>query len=75
MMTLFNDSSLFKSGKRKTGLDKLEDATLLLIESFFTKEEAGRIYRKLLKETAWKKSQITVYDGNRRCRCKQLRKL
>jgi hypothetical protein len=75
MMALFNDTSLFNSAKRKTGLDTLEDATLPLIESFFTKEEAGRIYTKLLKETAWKKSQITIYDANRGCRRKQLRKL
>ena len=60
-MALFNDTSLFTSGQRKTELYELEDATLILIESFFTKEEADSMYEKLLKETAWKKSQITLY--------------
>ena len=60
-MTLFNDTSLFTSGERKTELYELEDATLILIESFFTKEEADSMYEKLLKETAWKKSQIILY--------------
>ena len=60
-MTLFNDTSLFTSGPRKTELFELEDATLIYIESFFTKGEADSMYEKLLKETAWKKSQITLY--------------
>ena len=60
-MTLFNDTSLFTSGQRKTELYELEDATLILIESFFTKEESDSMYEKLLKEIAWKKSQISIY--------------
>jgi len=60
-MSLFNDTSLFTSGKRKRVVYEPEDATLILIESFFTKDEADSMYEKLLKDTKWKKSKITIY--------------
>ena len=43
-MTLFNDTSLFTSGMRKTELFELEDASLIHIESFLLerKQTEGR---------------------------------
>ncbi|MGI8580867.1 MAG: hypothetical protein ACR2KX_01635, partial [Chitinophagaceae bacterium] len=60
-MTLFNNTSLFTSGQPKKEMFEPEDASLALIESFFTKEESDRLYENLLKETKWKTSQITIY--------------
>jgi alkylated DNA repair dioxygenase AlkB len=60
-MTLFSDTSLFSSGEPKTVLYEVEDATLKLYESFFTKKESDTFYENLLKQTAWKESQIVVY--------------
>ncbi|MEJ7671688.1 MAG: alpha-ketoglutarate-dependent dioxygenase AlkB [Chitinophagaceae bacterium] len=60
-MTLFSDTSIFTSGQPKKEKYEPEDASLVLIESFFTKEEADRLYENLLKATEWKTSQITIY--------------
>jgi alkylated DNA repair dioxygenase AlkB len=60
-MTLFNDTCLFTSGQPKKETYEPEDASLVLIESFFSKEEADRLCENLLKETEWKTSQITIY--------------
>ena len=60
-MSLFNDTSLFTQGERKKEIYEPQDASLVLIESFFTKEELDRLYENLLKDTEWKTSRITIY--------------
>ena len=60
-MTLFSDTSLFSSGQPGKKVYEPEDASLVLIEHFFNKEESDRMYEHLLAETPWQTSQITIY--------------
>ena len=60
-MTLFDDTSIFDPGQRKTTRFDLPDAELVLYEGFFYKNEADVLYTNLLKETHWKQEDITVY--------------
>ncbi|MEO8762956.1 MAG: alpha-ketoglutarate-dependent dioxygenase AlkB [Ginsengibacter sp.] len=60
-MSLFDDTSLFTSGGFKRELYELENATLIFIESFLTKEESDILYFKLLHEIAWQESSIIIY--------------
>jgi alkylated DNA repair dioxygenase AlkB len=60
-MNLFDDTGLFTQGKPRKEIYEPADASLILIESFFSKEESDKLYKNLLKETQWQTSQITIY--------------
>ncbi len=60
-MSLFNDTSLFSQGRPGKINYEPEDASLVLIERFFTKEESDKFYESLLAKTEWKTSQIIIY--------------
>jgi len=61
-MTLFNDTDLFMSGTNGRKDFELPDADVLLIDKFFTKEEADYYYEVLLNNTNWKEYEMPMYD-------------
>jgi len=61
MASLFDDTALFSSGSSRKEF-QLPDARVSLIEGFFEKKEADRLYKALLKDTNWKQDEITVYN-------------
>jgi alkylated DNA repair dioxygenase AlkB len=60
-MALFEDTSLFESGKERLIQFDIPDAKLVLYEHFFSKPDADRLYKELLEKTQWQQSNITVY--------------
>jgi len=61
MLTLFDDTALFQSGKLRIQEFDLPDAELKLYEHFFPREDADRIYTTLLADTPWKQEPITIH--------------
>ncbi|MEG1026714.1 MAG: alpha-ketoglutarate-dependent dioxygenase AlkB [Flavobacterium sp.] len=61
-MTLFNDTDLFMSGTNGRKDFELPDADVILIDNFFTKEEADYYYEVLLNNTNWKEYEMPMYD-------------
>ncbi|MES2409931.1 MAG: alpha-ketoglutarate-dependent dioxygenase AlkB [Bacteroidota bacterium] len=61
-MILFNDTEMFTSGMRGRKIYDLPDCDLLLIDNFFSKEEADNYYAILLNETNWREYQMPMYD-------------
>ena len=61
MSSLFDDTALFSSGSSRKEF-QLPDAQVRLIEGFFEKKDADRLYAALLKDTSWKQDEITVYN-------------
>lgn len=61
-MTLFEDTELFMSGTGGRKEFDLPDAEVLLIDSFFTKEEADYYYEVLLNNTNWREYEMPMYD-------------
>lgn len=61
-MTLFDDTELFSSGKDGRKTFDLPDIDLLLIDNFFTKEEADNYYNILLNTTSWQEYEMPMYD-------------
>lgn len=61
-MILFNDTEMFSSGTKGTKIFELPDADLMLIESFFTKEESDHYYNILLNNTVWREYEMNMYD-------------
>jgi alkylated DNA repair dioxygenase AlkB len=61
MLTLFDDTDLFNSGKLKITHYHIPDAELTLYEHFFNREEADAYYRTLLDETPWIQEPITIH--------------
>lgn len=60
-MSLFPDTEFFSTGTPRKEVYTLQDADLLLIENFFSKEESDILYEKLLKNINWMETKITVY--------------
>jgi len=60
-MSLFEDTSLFGSGKQTVVSFHLPDAALVLYNHFFTKEQADALYTRLLADTHWQQDDITIY--------------
>ncbi len=60
-MSLFPDTEFFSSGAPRKEMYSLQDADLLLIEHFFSKEESDVLYEKLMKNINWLETKITVY--------------
>lgn len=61
-MLLFNDTEIFTLGTSGKKVFDLPDADLMLIDSFFTKEESDHYYDILLKTTSWREYEIPMYD-------------
>jgi alkylated DNA repair dioxygenase AlkB len=60
-MSLFSDTDLFSSGAPRRIPYLIPDGDMLLIEHFFPKEEADRMYERLLNHIEWKQGAITLY--------------
>ncbi|HSD05710.1 alpha-ketoglutarate-dependent dioxygenase AlkB family protein [Flavobacterium sp.] len=61
-MILFNDTEMFSSGTAGRKVFEVPDADLLLIDSFFNKEESDRYYNILLNNTVWREYDMPMYD-------------
>lgn len=61
-MLLFQDTELFSQGKSGTKTFDVPDADLLLIDSFFSKEESDAYYNTLLNTTDWREYEMPMYD-------------
>ena len=61
-MNLFDNIQLFSSGNDGRKEFDLPDAELVLIDSFFTKEESDYYYQTLLSNTNWREYQMPMYD-------------
>ncbi|MEO6636792.1 MAG: alpha-ketoglutarate-dependent dioxygenase AlkB [Ginsengibacter sp.] len=60
-MNLFPDTEFFNAGIPKKIVYTLQDADLIYIENFFSKETADSLYKKLLNHTNWLETKATVY--------------
>ncbi len=60
-MNLFSETEFFSTGKPHKVIYTLQDADLVLIENFFSKEESDRLYFQLMKNVSWMETKITVY--------------
>lgn len=61
-MKLFKDTEIFMSGTGGKKIFDLPDADLMLIDSFFTKEESDDYYNILLNSTSWREYEMPMYD-------------
>ena len=61
-MILFNDTEMFSQGTAGTKIFDVPDADLMLIDSFFTKEESDSYYDILLNNTPWREYEMPMYD-------------
>jgi len=61
-MILFNDTEMFSSGTAGKKIFDVPDADLMLIDSFFTKEESDNYYNILLNNTVWRHYEMPMYD-------------
>ena len=61
-MILFNDTEMFSSGTAGKKIFEVPDADLMLIDSFFGKEESDNYYNILLNTTKWREYEMPMYD-------------
>ena len=61
-MILFNDTEMFSSGSLGKKTFDSPDIDLMLIDSFFTKEESDNYYNILLNNTEWHEYEMPMYD-------------
>lgn len=61
-MHLFDDTELFTSGTEGRKIFDLPDCELLLIDSFFNKEESDNYYHTFLQETKWREYQMELFE-------------
>jgi alkylated DNA repair dioxygenase AlkB len=61
-MILFDDTEMFSSGTAGKKIFDLPDIDLMLIDSFFTKEESDSYYNALLNNTSWREYDMPMYD-------------
>jgi len=61
-MILFNDTEMFSLGTAGKKIFDVPDADLMLIDSFFTKEESDNYYNVLLNTTEWHEYDMPMYD-------------
>lgn len=62
MMTLFDDTEIFATGNAGKVRFDLPDTDLMLIDSFFTKEESDYYYNTLLRDTIWREYEMEIFD-------------
>ncbi len=60
-MSLFPDTEHFSTGMPGKVIYTLQDADLILIENFFSKQESDGLYSQLIKNIKWMETKITVY--------------
>lgn len=60
--TLFDDTALFCTGTRGTQIFDMPDASVLLIDEFFSKTESDYYYNALMQQTQWRHYQMPMYD-------------
>ena len=61
-MILFNDTEMFSQGTAGKIIFDATDADVMLIDSFFTKEESDNYYNILLNNTPWREYEMPMYD-------------
>lgn len=61
-LTLFDDTEIFLTGTGGTQIFDLPDADVMLIDNFFTKQEADYYYNALLTQTHWREYVMPMYD-------------
>lgn len=61
-MILFDDTEMFTSGTSGKKIFDVPDAELMLIDSFFSKEESDNYYNILLNTTTWREYEMPMYD-------------
>lgn len=61
-MILFDDTEMFTSGTSGKKIFDVPDADLMLIDSFFSKEESDNYYNILLNTTTWREYEMPMYD-------------
>ncbi|PZX93280.1 alpha-ketoglutarate-dependent dioxygenase AlkB [Flavobacterium aquariorum] len=61
-MILFNDTEMFSQGTAGKIIFDATDADVMLIDSFFTKEESDNYYNILLNSTPWREYEMPMYD-------------
>ena len=61
-MILFNDTEMFSQGTAGKKIFEVPDADLMLIDSFFAKEESDNYYNILLNTTKWREYEMPMYD-------------
>ncbi|HEX8561601.1 MAG TPA: alpha-ketoglutarate-dependent dioxygenase AlkB [Flavobacterium sp.] len=61
-MTLFDDTEIFTSGNGGKKIFDLPDAEVILIDSFFTKEESDYYYKMLLEQTQWREYEMELFE-------------
>lgn len=62
MLTLFNDTELFTSGRQGKKVFDLPDTELILIDNFFSKEKSDYYYDTLLQQTKWREYEMEIFD-------------
>lgn len=60
-MSLFPDTEFFSTSMPGKVIYTLQDADLVLIENFFSKEESDMLYSQLMKNINWMDTKVTVY--------------
>lgn len=60
-MSLFPDTEYFSTRVPRKVIYTLQDADLVYIENFFSKEESDKLYSQLMKNIGWMETKITVY--------------
>lgn len=61
-LTLFDDTEIFRTGTGGTQIFDLPNADVMLIDNFFTKEQADYYYNALLTQTHWREYEMSMYD-------------
>lgn len=61
-MNLFNDTEIFAPGHGGKVVFDLPDTELMLIDSFFSKEESDHYYNTLLHNTKWREYEMEIFD-------------
>lgn len=61
-MTLFDATEIFSSGTGGRKDFDLPDADVVLVDSFFSKEESDYYYNALLADTNWYEYEMPMYD-------------
>ncbi len=62
MRTLFDDTEIFTSGTNAKKIFDVPDADLVLIDSFFSKEESDHYYNVFLNKIQWYEYEMPMYD-------------
>ncbi|HTF28484.1 MAG TPA: alpha-ketoglutarate-dependent dioxygenase AlkB, partial [Flavitalea sp.] len=62
MLSLFDETALFNTGKKRFTSFDIPDARLQLWEQFFEKDESDHYYEVLLHNSPWQQRERKMYD-------------